>query len=267
MAITTKAGLSAAITAATGVRDISVAPGAGYRSLALQSTWRDFGGAIPTTMAVCDNTTTGALVIPTSGGGTSLHLAGMQLAGSSYSGQAVYPYDNFRLFDRIAACGGLYGNTTSPQTVDTAAILTRGVLANYSNVVWMLEWYGTSGGTAVTWTWTYTDHEDNAGLTFTTTNSTSTANNGIQLLPHPGTRYIKAITGLQLSATSGATAQCGVTAAVLLGGTTQRDSFKSASDWQQLGLMPVNSAACLMLVHQGQYNGGGFSGHVTIAKG
>lgn len=241
------------------------------------SLWRATGqpgqGAIPGAAAVCDNTLTGAVAFT------------QQLApATSYLGWAYMGCGNaavsLELHDRLVHMGGLNGTLTTAQTVgiDLSTLLGTSNLdarkgdANYSDVQWWLEWYTATGGTAVTATVNVTYNDGTTGSLTVSLAATRPAGLMIPLnglIPSAAAgKYIRAVTSVQLSATTGTAGSFGVTA------TRPRTVFPlhvankvEVYDWAQLGLPEIPNSACLMMIQltsttsTGTVRGGGKIAH------
>ena len=167
------------------------------------------GGAVPTSAAIPDRTTTGALPFTAPGGSREKWLIGAAIA-PSVSGV-------FLLYDRLFHIGGLNATLTTAQTVQGSTptpALTRntGGLGNFA--FW--EIYTAIGTTATTLTMTYTDQDGNTG-------QTSTINIGgtgfreltrAQRIPlAAGDSGLREIQQVQLAATTGTAGNFGITIA------------------------------------------------------
>lgn len=167
------------------------------------------GGAVPTTGAIPDRTTIGALPFTAPGGTRDKHLIGA----------AITPLvaGVFVLYDRLFHIGGLAGNVTTVQTVQgspASPALTRntGGAGNFA----FYEIYTTIGTTNTTLTMTYTDQDGNTG-------QTSTINIGAtgfreetraQRIPlAAGDSGIRAVESVQLSSITGTAGNFGITIA------------------------------------------------------
>lgn len=167
------------------------------------------GGAAPTSGAIPDRSTTGALPFTAPGGSRSKMLISAMIA-SSVSGVFV-------LYDRLFHIGGLSGTSTSPQTVQdttpTPAITRNtGGAGNFA----FYEIYTLIGSTPATLTMTYTDQDGNTG-------QTSTINIGAagfrevtraQRIPlAAGDTGLRAVASVQLSGSTGTAGNFGITIA------------------------------------------------------
>lgn len=246
---------------------------------AYYSLWRATGqpgqGAIPTSTAVCDNALTGAI-------GFTQQVA----PATSYGGWANAVCSNsavtIEIHDRIAQMGGLVGNVTTAQTVtgfDLSTLLatsnldTRKGDANYSDVQWWLEWYTDTGATASNATIAATFNDGtSANLTVVAVGGTLRASrllplNGLIAAAQAG-KYIRGITSVTLSASTGTAGNFGVTA------TRPRMTLPlplankaEVYEWAQLGFPEIFNSSCLFPVElcstttTGTVRGGGKIAH------
>lgn len=241
------------------------------------SLWRANGqpgqGAIPAAAAVCNNTLTGAIgftqqTAPATSYGVYLEAA------TSNSAMTV------EIHDRLAHMGGLSGALASAQTVgidlnslSADNLIERKGDSNYSDVQWWLEWYTATGATAVTPTVAVTYND---GTTGTLAVSTMAANrpashmiplNG--LIPAAGSgKFIRGITSVTLSASTGTAGSFGVTATrprMTIGCPIA--NFKFIADWAALGLPEIYNGSCLFPIvltsttTSGTVRGGGKIAH------
>lgn len=223
------------------------------------SLWRASGhpgpGAIPTAAAVCDNTMVGAF-----------QWTQQSAPNQSYAGWAALACSNaamtIELHDRLMHLGGLVGNVTTLQTAGldlnanlaTANLDARKGDANFSDVQWWLEWYTDTGGTAATVTVSVVYNDGSTGnLTGFSLGATRRASymvplNGLIPAAAAG-KYIRAVTGVQLSASTAAAGNFGVTA------TRPRSvmpcpvaGFTTIFNWADLNLPSIENSACLFLI-------------------
>lgn len=240
------------------------------------SLWRATGqpgqGAIPAAAANCNNTTVGGIgftqqVAPATSYGAYLEVA----TGNSAMTMEIH--------DRLVHMGGLNGTLTTAQTVgiDFSSITADNMAerigdTNYSDIQWWLEWYTATGATAVTATVAVTYNDATTGtlsasLTATRPASFMLSLNG--LIPSAAAgKFIRAVTSVTLSATTGTAGSFGVTA------TRQRmtlsapiANFKFTADWAQLGLPEIFNSSCLFPIvltsttSSGTVRGGGKIAH------
>jgi hypothetical protein len=222
------------------------------------SLWRATGqpgqGVIPAAAAVCDNTLIGAI-----------QFTQQTAPATSYLGWAYFNCGNSAMsvefHDRLMHMGGLSGTVTTAQPVgiDISGSLATSNLdarkgdSNYSDVQWWLEWYTTTGGTAVTATVAVTYND---GTTGTLTISLAATRPASQMIPLNGFipaavagKYIRAVTSVTLSATTGTAGSFGVTATRLRSVCPMNLANKSEIfDWAQLGLPNIPNSTCMMMI-------------------
>jgi len=240
------------------------------------SLWRATGqpgqGAIPSTTAACNNTTVGGIGFTQQVSPSTSYGAYLELATSNAS-------MTLELHDRLAHMGGLNGTLTTAQTVnmDFSSLSSDNLAerkgdANYSDIQWWLEWYTATGSTAVTATVSVTYNDATTGTLSVALAATRPASLMIPLngfIPAAGAgKYIRAITTVQLSATTGTAGSFGVTATrprMTLG--TPIANYKVTADWAQLGLPEIFNSSCLFPVvltsttSSGTVRGGGKIAH------
>ena len=243
------------------------------------SLWRATGqpgqGAIPTTVATCNNTTVGVIGFNQQTAPITSYGAYLEIA----TGNAAMTME---LHDRLAHMGGLNGTLATAQSVnlDLSTLLSTDNIdvrkgdANYSDVQWWLEWYTATGGTAVTATIAVTYNDGTTGnLSVLSLAATRPASHIIplnSLIPAAQSgKFIRGIVSVTLSATSGTAGNFGVTA------TRQRmalsspiANFKFIADWAQLGLPEIyNSSAIFPIVLTSTTSSGSIRGSGKIAHG
>jgi len=240
------------------------------------SMWRATGqpgqGAIPAAAAVCNNALTGAI-------GFSQQTA----PATSYGAHLEAVFSNsamaLEIHDRLMHMGGLNGTLTTAQTVgmDLNGITADNMVArigdsNYSDVQWWLEWYTATGSTAVTATVAVTYND---GTTGTLTVSLAATRPASQMIPLNGLipaaaagKFIRGVTSVTLSATTGTAGSFGVTATrIRMSQSCPLANFKSSSNWADLGLPEIKNSACLFPValtsttSTGTVRGGGKIAH------
>lgn len=219
------------------------------------SLWRATGqpaqGAVPSTAAVCNNTTTGGFVIPQQTAPIKSYLGYLEAASSNAA-------MTLELHDRLMHMGGLSGTVTTAQTanldiftnIGTNNLTERIGDSDYSDIQWWLEWYTATGGTAVTATVNVTYVDGTSGnLNAVSLAATRPASHMINLngsRPAGVTSHIRDINTVQLSATTGTTGSFGVTA------TRLRSSLfipiangKYGANWADLPIGEIPQQACL----------------------
>lgn len=244
------------------------------------SLWRATGqpgqAAIPTTAAVPTSATLGAIAFTNQSAPIYNFIPWMSLACGNAS-QTV------EIWDRVAHYGGLVLNSTSAQAISGLDLATLGVpsarlgAANYSDIQWFLEVYTDGGATASNATITATfDDTSSANLNVQAVGGTLRAGRAIPLTPLIAAgqqgKFIKGLTNVTLSASTGTAGNFGFTAArprtsMML----PQPSVAREFDWAQLGLPMVPNDACLMLAmlcsttSTGTLRGGGKIGAINTA--
>lgn len=244
MAITTLDGLVNAMGNNSSRMVLDKASIASQAAGTFVSLWRATGqpaqGAIPGAAAICTNATTGAI-----------RFAQQTAPATTYGGWLTAISSNnsmtIEIHDRLMHMGGLSGTSTSAQTVnlDIAANLASNNLearigdANYSDIIWWMEWYTATGSTAVTATVAVT-YDD--GTTGTVSASLAATRPASFMLPLNGLntsagKFIRDVDTVTLSATTGTAGSFGVTATRARMTLPLNIANKTeVSDWQMLGL-------------------------------
>lgn len=219
------------------------------------SLWRATGqpgqGAFPAAASVCTNALVGAMNFTQQNAPATSYGAYMEVA----TGNAAMTVE---IHDRIAHMGGLSGTVTAAQTVgiDLSSLLSTSNVAarigddNYSDVQWWLEWYAATGLPVVTATIAAVYDDGTAAnivvsLATARPASFTLSLNGLIPAAQSG-KYIRGITSVTLSATTGAAGNFGVTATrprMTIGSPIA--NMKSIADWAQLGLPEIKNSACL----------------------
>ena len=220
----------------------------------LFSLWRATGvpgqGAIPAAAALCNNTLTGAIGFAQQTAPATSYIAWLRALSANAT-------TTVEVHDRLAHMGGLNGTLTTAQTVGVD--LTPSGLnlpadrrgdANFSDVQWWIEVYTDLGATGVNATVAVTYDDGSTGnLAAIALGATPRAGRLYPLVSAVAGRYIRAVTGVTLSATTGAAGNFGVTA------TRQRTGIDTlvanrgeAYDWALLGLPEVPNGSCLQFV-------------------
>jgi hypothetical protein len=220
------------------------------------SLWRATGqpgqGAIPTSVAVPTNATTGAIGFAQQTSPATSYL-GILEALCSNAGTTL------EIHDRICEFGGLNGTLTTAQTVsmDLSSLLATSNLdarkgdANYSDVQWWLEWYTDTGSTASTVTVGVTYNDGTTGnLTAQALAATRRASfmQPLNLLiPAAASgKFIRGVTTVTLTTSTGTAGNFGVTATRYRSALYQPvANARFTSDWADLGLPEVENSACL----------------------
>ena len=218
------------------------------------SLWRATGqpgqGAIPAAAANCNQSTTGCLTFNQQTAPAKSYLAYLE-AASSNSAMTV------EVHDRLMHRGGLNGTLTTAQTVgmDFYGVTADNMVerigdSNYSDVQWWLEWYTDTGATVVTATVAVTYSDGSTGnLTAVSLAATRRASfmqplNGLIPAGVAG-KFIRAVTSVTLSATTGAAGSFGVTATRLRGTLfIPIANAKYGADWASLPISTIPNSAC-----------------------
>lgn len=220
----------------------------------LFSLWRATGvpgqGAIPTTAALCTSALTGAFGFTNQTAPATSYIAWLWAA----TGNAT---TNVEFHDRLAHMGGLSGTVTTAQTVGIDLTATglnvpaaRRGDANYSDVQWWIEVYTDMGATGVNATVAVTYDDGSTGnLAAVALGATPRAGRMYPLVSAVAGRWIRAVTSVTLSATTGTAGNFGVTA------TRPRTVISTAIankveqfDWAALGLPEIPNDSCLQMV-------------------
>lgn len=219
------------------------------------SLWRANGqpgqGAIPGAAAACNNTLAGAMNF-------TQQVAPAKSYGAYFYAVCSNSAMTVEVHDRLAHMGGLNGTLTTAQTVgiDFSTLTTDNLAnrigdANYSDIQWWLEWYTATGGTAVTATVAVTYNDGTTGTLSVSLAATRPASLMIPLngyIPSAASgKYIRAVTSVTLSATTGTAGSFGVTA------TRPRMAYSCPvanfmpppADWAALGLPEIFNSSCL----------------------
>lgn len=213
-------------------------------------------GVAPTTAAVCDNTTTGALNKE-----TDIGLSGFDWRFVSSQINTTSPFMQFLIADRLCATGGLVANTTSTQTTNLpTAPLTRYTDGN--NVFAALEVYVNTGSVSTTFTCSYTNQNGTPGQTSkpAVIGGTNAGQSPGKLLMIPladGDTGVRSVESVTLAGDTTDSGNFGVTLFRVLGFTNPiRDSIHSANVYNAIlgggcHLEPILPGACLMTINNG----------------
>lgn len=218
------------------------------------SLWRATGqpgpGAIPTAAANCNQSTTGGMQFSQQTAPAKSYLAYIE-AASSNSAMTM------EMHDRLMHMGGLNGTLPTAQTVgmDLNGVTADNMVerigdSNYSDVQWWLEWYTDTGATVVTATVAVTYSDGSTGnLTAVSLAATRRASfmqplNGLIPAGVAG-KFIRAVTSVTLSATTGTAGSFGVTATRLRGTLFMPvANAKFGADWASLPISTIPNNAC-----------------------
>lgn len=260
MALETHEAVVAALSGNSRRLHISLAPSSTTQAAApvWLSNWKHAGGATPTSAALCTDASAGALC-PTSPipSGAVQHLDSLLV---HIRGSTSVPAQNgaarFEIHDRLAHMGGLSGTVTTSQgalslvTTDPGA--DRIGPSNYSEVHWWLEMYSAIGTTTTVPTVAVEYDDGSTGNALAMANlinggfSSATAGYSAAILPAVAGRHIRAVTGVTLSASSGAAGNFGITAtrSLTIAWPTE-ERYARRSDWAKTGRPQIPSGACL----------------------
>lgn len=215
------------------------------------SLWRATGtpgqGAIPAAAALCTKALVGSIGFNNQTAPVASYYAWQTFACSN-AATAV------EIHDRLAHMGGLSGIVTTAQTA-AVDLVTLAVPAarlgdpGYSDVQWWLEWYTATGATGVTATAAVTYDDGSTGNVAVTVPASIAASRMIPIVSAVAGRFIRAVTSITLSATTGTAGSFGVTATrprttVNVNVANKTENF----DWAQLGLPEIPNDSCLMLI-------------------
>lgn len=243
------------------------------------SLWRATGqpgqGAIPAAAANCYNTLLGGFNYTQQTSPATSYLGYLEAVCSNSS-------TTLEWHDRLRHMGGLVGNVATLQAVagmDLDGITADNMVerkgdSNYSDVQWFLEWYTDTGASAATATVAVTYNDGTTGnLTGISLAATRRASflqplNGLIPAAAAG-KYIRGVTGVTLSVTTGTAGNFGVTA------TRPRTSLlcplanlKWSADWAALPVSEIPNSSCLfMLQIAGTTSTGTLRGGGKIAHG
>ncbi len=217
------------------------------------SLWRATGipgqAAIPAAAAIPTHATLGALGFTQQISPNTSYLA--------YLVPKMANVQSLEIHDRVAHMGGLNGTLTTAQTVGID--LTSGGLnleaarrgdANFSDIEWWLEIYTDLGATGVNATVAVTyDDASTGNLAAIALGATPRAGRMYQLIPAVPGRWIRAVTSVTLSATTGSAGSFGVTA------TRNRTEVDvdvankgKPFHWADLGFPEIPNNSCLFFI-------------------
>jgi hypothetical protein len=185
-------------------------PGVGSTAGLMNSLWMQQGkpgpGSAPGASSIPTRATAGALALINPGGGRQKWLMTAGASSNWCGGVTVY--------DRLFHCSGLSGTSTAVQT-PAAAALTR-YTSGVGNRIY-LEIYTSLGATATTITVVYVNQsgatQTVAGIPFVTATLPQTISFAIQVPLLDGDTGVRSVTSVQLSNSTGAVGNFGVTIA------------------------------------------------------
>ena len=218
------------------------------------SLWRATGvparGAIPAAAAYCTKALAGAIGFDNQTGPATSYLGYHTLLCSAAN-------TNLEIHDRLAHMGGLNGTLLTAQTVgiDLSTINAGGSVpaerlgdANYSDVMWFLEWYTATGATASNATVNVTSDDASTGnLAVIAIGGTAIAAGQCRrLVPAVNGRFIRGVNSVTLSASTGTAGSFGVTATRPRAAMSVPIANKvEVFDWAQLGFPEIPNNSCL----------------------
>jgi len=273
MTITTRDGIINALGNSKSKAVINKASVANAAAQQWFSLWRATGlpaqpGFPATTAVITNSATTGALpfVNQTAPATSYLALAALNCGNAG---------SNIEIHDRLAHMGSLSGIVTTAQTVNLS-LLTLGVPAarigrsDYSEVQWWLEIFADLGATGVNATVAVEYDDGSTGnLAAIALGATPRLGRLYPLIPAVAGRYIRAVTSVTLSATTGTAGNFGIVA------TRQRFSGDlpvanktEVFDWARTGFPDIPNDSCLtLLMLCSTTSTGAVNGSITLAQG
>jgi hypothetical protein len=213
------------------------------------SLWRATGvpsqAVIPSTAAICTSALTGSFAFTNQTAPATSYIGWLWAA----TGNAA---TSIEVHDRLAHMGGLSGTvTTSQGSLNLTGLpAARQGNTNFSDVQWWLEVFTDLGATNVNATVAVTYNDDTTGnLAAVALGATPRAGRMYSLVSASAGKWIKNITGVTLSATTGTAGNFGLTATrprtvISTAIANKQESF----DWAVLGMPEVPNDACLQLV-------------------
>ena len=274
--------------AITNLDDLAVAMINGYRQSFQRGSvssvagcdsllWRSIGfpsmGNIPTAAAVCAATTVGAYPLATRSAGQDRVLARVAALASNAGTTILFE-------DRLMHMGGLSGIVTTAQTANlnlysnlaNSNLDARKGAADYSEVEWWLDWYVTTGSTAVTPSVSVTYADGTTGsasiwlLGAINTPASMAAARRAKISPTNG-KFIRSVESVTLSGTTGVAGNFGVSCTrVLSTACVPIANSLRMFDWMQLGCPKIEDNACLTFsANAAGGSTGTLNGYVTQA--
>lgn len=251
MTITTRDGIVAALASNSDRILFDKASLASAVAGQLFSLWRSTGmptaASIPAAAEVCTSAMTGAVSFANQTSPATSYLDwGWMSCGNANS--------NIELHDRLAQMGGLSGTVTTSQGALSLVTSDPGAdrlgASNYSDVQWWLEVFTALGATSVTATVAVEYNDGSTGnLAAVALGGTPRAGRMYPLLSNSAGKFIRAVTGVTLSATTGTAGSFGITATrsrcVF---ATQLANAAAILDWAQTGHCEIPNDSCLQLI-------------------
>ena len=155
--------------------------------------------------------------------------------------------------DRLAHMGGLNGTLTTAQvcgvdiTLPTSNLPARIGAADYSDCNWWLEWYTATGATVSNATCAVVYNDGTTGNIVVSVPASTAASRMLPIVSAVSGKFIRSITTVQLSATTGTAGNFGVTATrERLVMPTDNIAYKRREfTWAQLGCNEIANDSCL----------------------
>lgn len=224
-------------------------------------------GASPTTAANPTSATVGAFGFANQTAPATSYLAWLAVQSGNSAA-------NLEIHDRLAHMGGLSGTVTTSQGALSLVTNNPGAdrlgASDYSDVQWWLEVYTALGATGVNATVAVEYNDGSTGnLAAFALGATPRQGRLYPLISASPGRWIRAVTGVTLSATTGTAGNFGITA------TRPRTSLSipllnltEERDWARLGLPNIANDSCLMMLMLcGTTSTGTIRGRGKIAHG
>lgn len=200
----------------------------------------------------------GAAANPTSATTGAFGFTNQTAPATSYiawlTAQASNSATNLEIHDRLAHMGGLSGTVTTSQGSLSLVTNSPGAArlgdSNYSDVQWWLEIYTALGATGVNATVAVEYNDGTTGnLAAIALGATPRQGRLYPLVSAVAGKFIRAVTGVTLSATTGTAGNFGITAtrprtSIALPLANKTETF----DWAQLGLPNIPNDSCLMML-------------------
>lgn len=218
------------------------------------SLWRATGtpaqGAIPGAAALATSALTGSMGFANQTSPATSYYAWQTIA----TGNAA---TSVEVHDRLAHMGGLSGTVTTAQTVGIDLSTLGGGLpaarrgdANYSDIQWWIEIYTDLGATGVNATVAVTyDDASTGNLAAVALGATPRAGRMYGLVSAVAGRFIRGVTSVTLSATTGTAGSFGVTATRPRTAVSANVANKIEQyDWAALGMPEVPNDSCLQMI-------------------
>lgn len=204
-------------------------------------------GATPTAAAVPTSATAGSFNFANQTAPVTGYLAWLAF-------QNANPITNLEIHDRLAAQGGLSGTVTTAQGAVDLTTTNPGSArigaSDYSDVRWWLEIYTALGATGVNATVAVTYNDGTTGnLAAFALGATPRQGRLYPLVSAVSGKFIRGVTGVTLSATTGTAGNFGITATRPRTSVSANVANKTETfDWAQLGLPNIPNDSCLFML-------------------